>query len=634
MAQIIVKKGLEKDIAKAVAKGSVGEPIFTTDTEKLYVLNGSKAVHIGATDPDVMEHIKLLQTGKVDKISGKGLSTNDYTTAEKNKLAGIAVGANNYTHPSTHPASMVQFTDGKNFQQKLDEGSLRGPQGATGPQGSTGATGPQGPIGATGPTGAKGNTGTSMRFKGAWSSSTAYVSDANYVDIVTSGGNTYRCKANHTNQAVTNTTYWELLAQKGATGAQGATGSQGPQGPTGATGAAGHSWLPSVDTSGNLSWTKSSSSTTPTTRNIRGPQGATGAQGSQGPKGDTGSQGAQGTSFRFRGNWSSSNYYYSDSSLIDVVKYNGNCYRALYSHSGVAPSNTYYWELMVEKGNDGSQGPQGPQGPAGPVNISDAVNSYSSSVAASSYAVKLAYDKAQEAFQSASDGKNSIASAITGKGVQAWGSETFAELAAKISSISNGVVYPITKYTREYSTKMTGGVYGVVAAMAIVQMKGKPRYDGVYETFNVTAPQLKNRPGVSLYVKVNDEITTLNSSLYSMTFAMSRSLVDDIYRQYDIYNPGIVTFTICDLDMSSGNTICLYAPFDSSYNPASLSTDSSDVPKASPELFKHGDVGDQSDMIYSELYGERVGIQFPDGTIHTYIYGVEEPPLYNGMKLI
>lgn len=31
---------------------------------------------------------------KVDKISGKGLSTNDYTTTEKNKLAGIDTGAN------------------------------------------------------------------------------------------------------------------------------------------------------------------------------------------------------------------------------------------------------------------------------------------------------------------------------------------------------------------------------------------------------------------------------------------------------------------------------------------------------------------------------------------------------------
>ena len=36
----------------------------------------------------------------VAKESGKGLSTNDYTTAEKNKLAGIAAGANAYTHPA------------------------------------------------------------------------------------------------------------------------------------------------------------------------------------------------------------------------------------------------------------------------------------------------------------------------------------------------------------------------------------------------------------------------------------------------------------------------------------------------------------------------------------------------------
>ena len=36
----------------------------------------------------------------VQKVSGKGLSTNDYTAAEKNKLAGIAANANNYTHPA------------------------------------------------------------------------------------------------------------------------------------------------------------------------------------------------------------------------------------------------------------------------------------------------------------------------------------------------------------------------------------------------------------------------------------------------------------------------------------------------------------------------------------------------------
>ena len=37
--------------------------------------------------------LKTLFEGKVDKVSGKGLSTNDYTTTEKNKLGGIETGA-------------------------------------------------------------------------------------------------------------------------------------------------------------------------------------------------------------------------------------------------------------------------------------------------------------------------------------------------------------------------------------------------------------------------------------------------------------------------------------------------------------------------------------------------------------
>ena len=40
-------------------------------------------------------------TGKVDKVTGKGLSTEDYTTAEKTKLAGIATGATATTIDST-----------------------------------------------------------------------------------------------------------------------------------------------------------------------------------------------------------------------------------------------------------------------------------------------------------------------------------------------------------------------------------------------------------------------------------------------------------------------------------------------------------------------------------------------------
>lgn len=47
------------------------------------------------------QKIKAKLNDKVDKVEGKGLSSNDFTTAEKNKLAGIAAGANNYSHPTS-----------------------------------------------------------------------------------------------------------------------------------------------------------------------------------------------------------------------------------------------------------------------------------------------------------------------------------------------------------------------------------------------------------------------------------------------------------------------------------------------------------------------------------------------------
>ena len=45
------------------------------------------------------EYVNTKLATKVDKENGKGLSTNDFTTVEKNKLAGISEGANNYSLP-------------------------------------------------------------------------------------------------------------------------------------------------------------------------------------------------------------------------------------------------------------------------------------------------------------------------------------------------------------------------------------------------------------------------------------------------------------------------------------------------------------------------------------------------------
>lgn len=49
-----------------------------------------------ATETYIDSHVN----DKVDKVNGKGLSSNDYTDAEKTKLAGIATGANKYTLPT------------------------------------------------------------------------------------------------------------------------------------------------------------------------------------------------------------------------------------------------------------------------------------------------------------------------------------------------------------------------------------------------------------------------------------------------------------------------------------------------------------------------------------------------------
>ena len=54
----------------------------------------------GSYTMELLDDTTVDLSGKVDKVAGKGLSTNDYTTAEKNKLADIAEGANKYIHPS------------------------------------------------------------------------------------------------------------------------------------------------------------------------------------------------------------------------------------------------------------------------------------------------------------------------------------------------------------------------------------------------------------------------------------------------------------------------------------------------------------------------------------------------------
>ena len=61
---------------------------------------------------------------KVDKVEGKGLSTNDYTTPEKNKLGGIAAGAQVNVIESIKVNGRAQAVDSKSVNITVPTGAL------------------------------------------------------------------------------------------------------------------------------------------------------------------------------------------------------------------------------------------------------------------------------------------------------------------------------------------------------------------------------------------------------------------------------------------------------------------------------------------------------------------------------
>ena len=80
-------------------------PVYVqTDHSKLENLDYKNSGHIGFASSDDLEK-------KVDKIEGKGLSTNDYTNDEKNKLAELE----NYTLPIASNAKLGGIKIGENL---------------------------------------------------------------------------------------------------------------------------------------------------------------------------------------------------------------------------------------------------------------------------------------------------------------------------------------------------------------------------------------------------------------------------------------------------------------------------------------------------------------------------------------
>lgn len=75
-------------------------------------------------DNSGLAEIKNALNNKVDKVSGKQLSTNDYTTEEKQKLAGIASQANKTTVEnvltSSSTVNALSAAQGKQLKDLID----------------------------------------------------------------------------------------------------------------------------------------------------------------------------------------------------------------------------------------------------------------------------------------------------------------------------------------------------------------------------------------------------------------------------------------------------------------------------------------------------------------------------------
>lgn len=107
----VTKSYVDTQLAtKANASNVYTKSEVDSKVSSVYRVKGSVASYANPTWDKLSETVDLsgyattaaMNTAlgnKVDKVSGKGLSTNDYTTAEKDKLAGIATGANNYSLP-------------------------------------------------------------------------------------------------------------------------------------------------------------------------------------------------------------------------------------------------------------------------------------------------------------------------------------------------------------------------------------------------------------------------------------------------------------------------------------------------------------------------------------------------------
>ena len=193
------------------------------------------------------------------------------------QAATITVGSTTTGAPGTQ--AQVTNTGTENaaiFNFTIPQGE-QGPKGDTGPQGEQGVKGDTGPQGTPGPQGDPGPQGPA----GKDGEDGGY-----YQPSVDDGGNLTWTASKPDMPSVSGVNI---------RGPQGLTGNDGAPGANGADGENGGYYSPSVDRSGNLTWTPSEDDMPPVAgTNIKGPKGDTGDTGPKGAQGDPGPQGPAG----------------------------------------------------------------------------------------------------------------------------------------------------------------------------------------------------------------------------------------------------------------------------------------------------------------------------------------------------
>lgn len=418
-----------------------------------------------------------------------------YTKIGSDGSTTVTVKVNSTT--TGEPGTEAQVTNsGTDENVRLNFIIPRGDTGETGPQGLQGEPGEKGETGATGPQGLQGEQGL-QGVQGEPGKDGISVSVKSVTESAESGGE----------NIVEFTDGKSVTIKNGIDGKDGATGPQGPIG-------------------------------------LTGPQGDTGPQGEKGDKGDIGPQGPKGeTGTTLTCKKTLDAVYTTLNSFItlnfsDFNRTPGFEYVTLID----ANSNIGVW-LITEIYQDTKR--------VGLKLQSVASHSFDSALSDSSTNAvqnKVITARLNEVFQSVSDGKSLVASAITDKGVATASDATFQTMATNIGNIPSGAD---VVYTHTQSTSTT--------TETTVEVK-KDTYNGktlkqVILMYHNTYMKLQSG-GVASKCTVtnNDDVAAYRTTLFSQKCGSAVPTTKDTSTN----RPSFIAFKISD-EMPSDSIICTVA---------------------------------------------------------------------------